>query len=186
MIDCTEEALATIAALSGLFDENFNRGAGWIFYDLGRRIERGINTCRLARQFVPETATAHNLTILLDLIDSQITYHSRYLIGVALGPVRDMALLDPFNPRSLAFQAQAIDHHIAALPVLRQDGMIEEPRRLSTLLRAELETQDAEQITDQRILVLEQRLTALAEAIGARYFLQGAQHARAEKVIGLA
>jgi len=97
-----------------------------------------------------------------------------------------MALLDPFNPRSVAFQAQAIDDHIAALPVLRQDGMIEEPRRLSTLLRAELETQNAEDITDQRILILEQRLTALAEAIGARYFLQGAQHARAEKVIGLA
>ena len=43
--------LTTIAALSGLFDENFNRGAGWLFYELGRRIERGINTCRLARQF---------------------------------------------------------------------------------------------------------------------------------------
>ena len=186
MIDCTEEALATIAALSGLFDENFNRGAGWIFYDMGRRIERGINTCRLVRQFAQETATAHNLTILLDLIDSQITYHSRYLIGVALGPVRDMALLDPFNPRSVAFQAQAIDNHIAALPVLKQDGMLEEPRRMSTLLRAELDTQDAEQVTDQRILVLEQRLTALAESIGARYFLQGTQHARAEKVIGLA
>jgi len=186
MIDCTEDALSTIAALSGLFDENFNRGAGWIFYDMGRRVERGINTCRLAQQFALETATAHNLTILLDLIDSQITYHSRYLTGVALGPVRDMALLDPFNPRSVAFQAEAIDSHIAALPVLRQDGMIEEPRRLSTLLRAELETHVAEQITDQRILVLEQRLTALAEAIGARYFLQGAQHARAEKVIGLA
>ena len=162
MIDCTEDALATIAALSGLFDENFNRGAGWIFYELGRRIERGINTCRLARQFLAENATAQSLTILLDLIDSQITYHSRYLTGVALAPVRDMALLDPFNPRSVAFQAQAIDHHIATLPVLRQDGMIEEPRRLSTLLRAELETQNAEDITDQRILILEQRLTALA------------------------
>jgi uncharacterized circularly permuted ATP-grasp superfamily protein/uncharacterized alpha-E superfamily protein len=186
MIDATEEALATIAALSGLFDENFNRGAGWIFYDVGRRIERGINTCRLARQFVPESATAHNLTIMLDLIDSQITYHSRYLTGVALAPVRDMVLLDVFNPRSVAFQAQAIDEHIAALPVLRQDGMIEEPRRLSTQLRAELAIEGAEKITDQRILILEQRLTALAEAIGARYFLQGAQHARAEKVIGLA
>ena len=51
ILDCIDEALTTIAALAGLFDENFNRGAGWIFYELGRRIERGINTCRLARQF---------------------------------------------------------------------------------------------------------------------------------------
>jgi uncharacterized circularly permuted ATP-grasp superfamily protein/uncharacterized alpha-E superfamily protein len=186
IIDCTEEALTTIAALSGLFDENFNRGAGWIFYDVGRRIERGINTCRLARQFAGKEASAHNLDVLLDLIDSQITYRSRYLTGVALGPVRDMALLDPFNPRSVGFQVASIDDHIATLPILRQDGMLEEPRRLSTQLRAELATQDAEKIDDAAVLGLEQRLMILAEAIAARYFLQGAHHARAEKVTGLA
>ena len=61
-----------------------NRGAGWIFYELGRRIERGINTCRLARHFANKDATEHSLDVMLDLIDSQITYRSRYLIGVAL------------------------------------------------------------------------------------------------------
>ena len=186
IIDCADEALTTIAALSGLFDENFNRGAGWIFYDIGRRIERGINTCRLARQFAGKEASAHNLEVLLDLIDSQITYRSRYLTGVAAGPVRDMALLDPFNPRSVAFQVASIDDHMAALPILRQDGMLEEPRRLAMLLRADLSTQDAEKIDDGAILGLEQRLMTLAEAIAARYFLQGANHARAEKVTGLA
>jgi uncharacterized circularly permuted ATP-grasp superfamily protein/uncharacterized alpha-E superfamily protein len=186
IVDCADDALTTIAALSGLFDENFNRGAGWIFYDMGRRIERGINTCRLARQFGGAQASAHNLDVLLDLIDSQITYRSRYLTGVAPGPVRDMALLDPFNPRSVAFQAAAIDDHIATLPILRQDGMLEEPRRLSTQLRAELSTEDAEKIEDRDILGVEQRLMTLAEAIAARYFLQGAHHARAEKVTGLA
>ena len=186
IIDCADDALTTIAALSGLFDENFNRGAGWIFYDMGRRVERGINTCRLARQFGGAQASAHNLDVLLDLIDSQITYRSRYLTGVAPGPVRDMALLDPFNPRSVAFQAAAIDDHIAALPILRQDGMLEEPRRLSTQLRADLATEDADKIDDQAILGVEQRLMSLGEAIAARYFLQGAHHARAEKVTGLA
>ena len=153
---------------------------------MGRRIERGINTCRLARQFAGKEASAHNLDVLLDLIDSQITYRSRYLTGVALGPVRDMALLDPFNPRSVGFQVASIDDHIATLPILRQDGMLEEPRRLSTQLRAELATQDAEKIDDSAVLGLEQRLMTLAEAIAARYFLQGANHARAEKVTGLA
>jgi uncharacterized alpha-E superfamily protein len=186
IIDCTEEALTTIAALSGLFDENFNRGAGWIFYDMGRRVERGINTCRLTRQFAGKAASAHNLDVLLDLIDSQITYRSRYLTGVALGPVRDMALLDPFNPRSVGFQVAAIDDHIATLPILRQDGMLEEPRRLSTQLRADLLTQDAENVDDQAVLGFEQRLMTLAEAIGARYFLQGAHHARVEQATGLA
>jgi uncharacterized circularly permuted ATP-grasp superfamily protein/uncharacterized alpha-E superfamily protein len=186
ILDYVDEALTTIAALAGLFDENFNRGAGWIFYELGRRIERGINTCRLARQFAYQEATEHNLDVLLDLIDSQITYRSRTLIGVALAPVRDMALLDPFNPRSVAFQAKLIVEHIAALPLLRQDGFPEEPFRLATLLSAELASEYADKIEDQRILSFEQKLAAMAEAIASRYFLQGASQARAEKVLGLA
>jgi uncharacterized circularly permuted ATP-grasp superfamily protein/uncharacterized alpha-E superfamily protein len=186
ILDCVDDALTTIAALAGLFDENFNRGAGWIFYELGRRIERGINTCRIARQFASREATEHDLDLLLDLIDSQITYRSRTLIGVALAPVRDMALLDPFNPRSVGFQAKLIAEHIAALPVLRQDGLPEEPLRLATLLSAELAAEYADKLEDKSILAIEQRLANLAEAIAARYFLQGASHARAEKVIGLA
>jgi uncharacterized circularly permuted ATP-grasp superfamily protein/uncharacterized alpha-E superfamily protein len=186
ILDCVDEALTTIAALAGLFDENFNRGAGWIFYELGRRIERGINTCRLAHQFAYQEATEHNLDVLLDLIDSQITYRSRTLIGVALAPVRDMALLDPFNPRSVAFQAELIVEHIAALPVLRHDGLPEEPMRLATLLSAELAAEYADEIEDQGILAFEQKLAALAEAIAVRYFLQGASQARAEKILGLA
>jgi uncharacterized alpha-E superfamily protein len=186
ILDCVDEALTTIAALAGLFDENFNRGAGWIFYELGRRIERGINTCRLARQFAYQEATEHNLDVMLDLIDSQITYRSRTLIGVALAPVRDMALLDPFNPRSVAFQAKLILEHIGQLPLLSHDGLPEEPMRLAMLLGAELAAEYADRLEDQRILAIEQRLAALAEAIATRYFIQGAAQARAEKIIGLA
>ena len=119
ILDCVDEALTVVAALAGLFDENFNRSAGWVFYELGRRIERAINTCRLSRQFAGQDATEYALDVLLDLIDSQITYRSRTLIGVALAPVRDMALLDPFNPRSVAFQVNRVDEHLAALPALQ-------------------------------------------------------------------
>ena len=185
ILDCVDEALTVIAALSGLFDENFNRGAGWIFYELGRRIERGINTCRLARQFAHQNSTESHLDVLLDLIDSQITYRSRTLIGVALAPVRDMALLDPFNPRSVAFQTRIIVEHIANLPALRNDGIPEEPIRLATLLGAELAAEYADRMEDSRILAIEQRLAALAESIASRYFLQGAAQARAEKIMGL-
>ena len=93
-------------------------------------------------------ATEHSLGVMLDLIDSQITYRSRYLVGMALAPVRDMALLDPFNPRSVAFQVNRIDEGIGTLPTLRRDGMLEEPRRLTTLLRAELTAERAELIDD--------------------------------------
>jgi uncharacterized circularly permuted ATP-grasp superfamily protein/uncharacterized alpha-E superfamily protein len=186
IVDLADDALTIIAALSGLFDENFNRGAGWVFYVMGRCVERGVNTCRLLRLFAGNNATEHTLGVMLDLIDSQITYSSRYLVGVALAPVRDMALLDPFNPRSVAFQVNRIDEGISTLPLLRRDGILEEPKRLATLLGAELTTERAETLDDARILAIEQRLLTLANAIAARYFLQGAGHGRAEKVTGLA
>ena len=69
IVDLADEALTTIAALSGLFDENFNRGAGWVFYEMGRCVERGANTCRLLRQFAAHDATEHSLGVMLDLID---------------------------------------------------------------------------------------------------------------------
>ena len=184
ILDCIDEQLNAIAALAGLFDENFNRGAGWRFYELGRRIERGINTCRIARQFAHQKATEHDLDVMLDLIDSQITYHSRTLIGVALGPVRDLTLLDPYSPRSVAFQAHRIAEHIAALPVLRQDGVPEEPLRRATRLSAELTSEIADELEDAGILAIENQIAQLADAIGRRYFLHGAS-ARAEKVMGL-
>lgn len=153
---------------------------------MGRCVERGVNTCRLLRQFGGSSATEHTLGVILDLIDSQITYSSRYLIGVALAPVRDMALLDPFNPRSVVFQVSRIDEGISTLPLLSRDGTLEEPKRLATLLRAELTTERAEALDDTGILSVEHRLLTLANAIAARYFLQGAGQGRAEKVTGLA
>ncbi|MFN3892792.1 MAG: circularly permuted type 2 ATP-grasp protein [Beijerinckiaceae bacterium] len=183
-LDRAQAALNCIAALSGLMAENVNRVAGWAFLDMGRRIERAINTCRFARQFAANGTTSENLDVLLDLIDSQITYRSRYVVGPALAAVRDMALLDPYNPRSLAFQIERIDRHLAALPTLTQTGMPEAPRRLSMKLCADIAVESAEEIDAGAMLALEQRVTGLADAIAARYFLQGAG-GREEKLPGL-
>lgn len=174
-LEIVERALHTLAALSGLVDENFNRVAGWSFLDLGRRIERAIDTCRFARQFAGDEASVETLDTLLELLDSQITYRSRYLAGAALAPVRDMAMLDPFNPRSVGFQVMRIDEHLAALPTLRADGVMEAPRRLCVKLRAELEAEDARALDEARILSVEQRLMSLAETIAERYFTQAAK-----------
>ncbi len=186
LIDRAEGALHALAALSGLIQENFNRVAGWSFLDVGRRVERGISTCALARIFAERDGTIENLEVLLDLIDSQITYRSRYLVGAALAPVRDIALLDPANPRSVAFQAARINEHLQVLPTLRQDGMLEAPQRISRMLDAEIAVAEAASLDGQKILGFEQGLSRLAEAIENRYFQRGANAMRAETMKGLA
>ena len=163
-----------------------NRGAGWRMFDAGRRIERSINTCRLARHFASADAPADDLDVLLDLVDSQITFRSRYLLGLALNPVRDMVVLDSFNPRSVAFQVERLDEHLATLPLLSDDGMLEAPRRLILQLAAEVATATARCLNNEKILGFEQSLLALADAIAARYFLQGPHVARAEESSALA
>lgn len=169
-----ESALQILAALSGLAQENMNRGAGWRFLDMGRRIERGINTCRFTRALADGTATNDDLDLLLDLADSQITYRARYLVGLALTPVRDMVMLDPFNTRSLAFQVFALKGHLAALPSLLDDGMLEEPNRILLPLATQVETEDADGLNADKMLAFEQALMRLSNAVADRYFLQGA------------
>jgi uncharacterized alpha-E superfamily protein len=181
-----ESALQILAALSGLAQENMNRGAGWRFLDMGRRIERGINVCRFARIVAGDNATIDDLDLLLDLADSQISYRARYLVGLALTPVLDMVILDPFNTRSLAFQVVALKGHLASLPTLLADGMLEEPSRILLPVAAQVETADAANLDSDSLLVLERTLARLSDAVADRYFLHGANAVPTVRLAALA
>jgi uncharacterized circularly permuted ATP-grasp superfamily protein/uncharacterized alpha-E superfamily protein len=184
--EAADRALQNLSALAGLEQENMNRSAGWRFLDIGLRTERAINTCRLARFFAPDDATADDLDVMLDLIDSQITYRSRYLTGVALVPVRDMALLDPYNPRSVGFQVQTAQQHLATLPSLRSDGLPEEPQRIIERLTTEIATSEARNLDTSIILAFEQKMSNFAQAVGNRYFLRRPEVTVSSAVSGLA
>jgi uncharacterized alpha-E superfamily protein len=97
-----------------------------------------------------------------------------------------MALLDPYNPRSVAFQTEKLAEHIGTLPVLKLDGMLEAPNRIAIEVNADLATKVAACITAEFVISVERRLMGLADAVAARYFLQGAHAAQAEKQVGLA
>lgn len=186
VFDRARSALQAIAALSGLVQENMNRVAGWRFLDVGRRIERAVNTCRFVRQFSGEDSSSDDLDALLDLCDCQITYRQRYLSGPAVAPIRDLVVLDPYNPRSVAFQVERLDEHLSILPALHEDGMLEPQRRIVTRLAAEIRAMEARNLDHGSILGFEQNLLSLSDAVSARYFLQGPHAARAGKIMGLA
>jgi len=181
-----ETALQILAALAGLAQENMNRGSGWRFLDMGRRIERGVNVCRFARIVAGDKATIDDLDLLLDLADSQISYRARYLVGLALTPVLDMVILDPFNTRSLAFQVVAVREHLASLPSLQADGMLEEPRRILLPMAAQVETLDAAHLDSDTILAFERTLSRLSDAVADRYFLHGANAVPTARLSALA
>jgi uncharacterized circularly permuted ATP-grasp superfamily protein/uncharacterized alpha-E superfamily protein len=186
VVSVAELTLRELATFSGLSQENMNRAAGWRFLDMGRRAERAINTARFARQFAYEEADEEDLDILLTLVDCQITYRSRYLVAPLLAPVRDLVVLDPYNPRSVAFQVSVLNDHIAELPALKEGGLIERPQRLAVALRATVTAGEAAELDAKSLFALEQDLLSLADAIGSHYFPHGASASRPEKLTGLA
>jgi len=186
VISTAELILRELASFAGLAQENMNRAAGWRFLDMGRRAERAINTVRFARQFAYDEAGEEDLDVLLTLVDCQITYRSRYLVGPLLAPVRDLVVLDPYNPRSVAFQVAALNDHIAAIPSLKEHGLIERPQRLAVAAQSTLTTAEAAVLEAKTLFALEQDLLNLADAIGLHYFPHGPNASRPEKLTGLA
>ena len=81
--------------------------------------------------------------------------------------MRDLAVLDTYNPRSVAFQVAALNEHIASLPSLKEHGLIERPQRLAVAVQSTLATAEAEKLEAKTLFSLEQDLLSLAEAIGA-------------------
>ena len=163
-----------------------NHAAGWCFADMGRRIERGINTCTFAQTFAGDQASAEDLGVILGLCDSQIAYGARYLTGVSLDAVRDMVLLDPFNPRSVVFQIRAIVRHLEDLPALRVDGVPEPHRRAALKLAGTFASSEAAELNGAGLVRLEADLESLADAVASRYFPGSADAMRPEKLTGLA
>jgi uncharacterized circularly permuted ATP-grasp superfamily protein/uncharacterized alpha-E superfamily protein len=186
IVSAADLTLQELASFAGLAQENMNRAAGWRFLEMGRRAERAVNTARFARQFAYDEATDEDLDVLLTLVDCQITYRSRYLLAPMLAPVRDLAVLDPYNPRSVAFQVQALNEHIASLPALRESGLIERPQRVAVAVQSILTTSEASALDTKTLFALEQDLLNLADAIGLHYFPHGPNATRPEKLTGLA
>jgi len=164
-----EAALRIIASLSGLAHENMTRLAGWRFLELGRRIERAVLTGRLIRCFALVGAAEGSLDLLLELADSQITYRQRYVMVAALAPAVDLVMLDPNNPRSVAFQLDRIETHLAALPRRHVAGRLSSVQQIAASIATRLRTADAAKIDMPLIVDVESTLMKLSEAITAYY-----------------
>ncbi|RIV91432.1 hypothetical protein D2V17_03150 [Aurantiacibacter xanthus] len=161
-----------LSALTGLMSDTLVRGPAVQFLDIGRSLERSSIMAQAAGALALDGASHEDLSALVDLVDGQNVYRSRYLVLPARAPVLDMVLLDPAQPRSMAHQMLRLTDRLSALPSLREDGMIEQPLRIARALNARLEGLAAGSIDKAIVQELLQELFALSDAIGNRYFLQ--------------
>jgi uncharacterized alpha-E superfamily protein len=180
-----DESLRVLAAFNGLTDENFTRGFGWSFLDLGRRLARADNMAALLRGIFGRVAEggdeSGSLLFTLEVADSFITYRSRYRLEPMLAPLLDLLLVDESNPRGIAFQLARIEMHIDTLPQSGAGSDRMEEQRLMLAALTAVRLADVVALTRvepngaraslQRLLDEQSTaLSALADAVGRRYF----------------
>jgi uncharacterized alpha-E superfamily protein len=87
----------------------------------------------------------------------------------ALAPVIDLVMFDPSNPRSIAFQLDRIETHLAALPKREVAGRLSPVRQIAATLATRLRTADAASIAATEIIGIENELMKLSETIATTY-----------------
>jgi uncharacterized circularly permuted ATP-grasp superfamily protein/uncharacterized alpha-E superfamily protein len=148
LLDLIEDGLGWLAAFNGLMHENMTRNKGWLFLDMGRRVERAGNMSEailwLFGHPLGRDEEAGRLFFLLEVADSFITYRSRYRLDPMLALVLDLLLLDETNPRSLAYQLASISQHLAALPQAKQGVSLTDERRIILSMLTAIRLADVE------------------------------------------
>ena len=112
--------IATFTTLSGFALDGMTRDPGWRFLSVGRRIER-LQTLGDTLREALEGPPGEDLTWLLRLSDSIITYRARYSTRPQWLPVLDLLVRDEANPRSIAFQVRGLRDYVRKLGELFGD-----------------------------------------------------------------
>jgi uncharacterized circularly permuted ATP-grasp superfamily protein/uncharacterized alpha-E superfamily protein len=182
------EALDGLILLFGAFavlqNENLSRTFGFMFTDMGRRLERAQSTSTLLSTMLsvvhPDEPSV--LSELLESLDNGITYRRRYQDMIQAAPVLDLILIDESNPRSIAFQLARLHEHVQALPHSVADPLRTREERVALAALTSVRLADVERLCEvsnqaERPLLrthlreLASYLPALSDAITQSYLV---------------
>jgi uncharacterized alpha-E superfamily protein len=158
--------ITDLAAFSGMEGESMTRGHGWLFLDIGRRLERSLGMTRLIRSAIDASPSqVAILEPLLEVADSSMTYRRRYFAEAQLPPVLDLLLADGTNPRALRFQLDTMAALLAQLP---RDPRAPSPTREERLVAHAIDalaSADFDALSQPGAEVAFDRLTALLDLL---------------------
>ena len=187
--DLLDRAVISLSAFSGLAIENMTRGHGWRFLDMGRRMERAVNTLQVIRHGLGLEALPSDaeMTAVLEVADGTLTYRSRYLNSLQPDLVVDLLLLDEGNPRSVAFQVSKLRKHVNRLPESHPPSGHSKEARLTLSMLTAIQLAEAAELvrTDEaeRLAELDQfterlfnDLTMLSGVLSRVYFTHAVAH----------
>ncbi len=144
--DTAGRILTGVLSLQGVF-ASMMRDDGWHMIGAGRALERSLQLVHLLRS----TTTVRRgidvdrtvLNAVLESAESAVTHRRRYRGYVRPAGVLELLVVDPDNPRSLAFSLAEVRDHVAALPASTGSTR---PERLVENLLAEVEDQSVAEL----------------------------------------
>ncbi len=173
-----EEALdplvTALIALSGLAQESMLRGVGWRFMQIGRRLERTVQTAAIIENLLVAEVSEHDQSTLIQALlltlENLISYRRRYRARMGVQSSLDLVMLDTSNPRSLMFQLEELNKHLARLPKIpetRHELSLEERAALEakTLIKLTL-LKDLSAREDGQRKTLKKQLKQLTALMG--------------------
>lgn len=125
----------TLAGFAGLAAETLAHADAFRFFDLGRRIERGLTAGTVLSSILDSRLSneveRESLSLVLQTADSLITFRRRYRCEPFLGGVLELLLWDTGNPRALIYQLRTARLHLAAIAPPEQTCQGEHHLRLA-------------------------------------------------------
>ena len=106
-----------LAAITGAQTDRMTRDDGWRLLSLGRHIER-LRFLSTALLLGFESRAVHEdggFEAMINLFDSEITFHAQYQQSRDLAALIDLLVLDRDNPRALAWVAHTLRGRLARL-----------------------------------------------------------------------
>ena len=179
LTDVSERVLSGLLALAGIATENMVRDPGWYMLDSGRGLERALQILALLRVTICQERAADTDSIVLEAVltaaESIVTFRRRYHTR-SVDALLELLVIDPFNPRSVAYQLSRIRTDLGAMPntspttrPLRMlDGLVERVRTSDPVLLAETENGRRPELHDF-LAGLHNQLRALSDAIRDHY-----------------
>jgi len=180
-----DRQITTLSAFSGLSMENMARSNGWLFLDIGRRLERAMLIISMLRNVLStqhrDGVEAQLIESLLDTSDNTICYRQHYRSYFELSAFLELLLLDASNPRSLAFQIDRMKDHVATLPSIRKGPRLSAAERVMLEAKSMLGLVDLNDLLvvsedgirehlDQQLSRLYYLMNTLSETITAEFF----------------
>jgi uncharacterized alpha-E superfamily protein len=161
--------LRKLSGFSGLVHDNMTRFMGWRFLSIGRSLERAITTNGLVSRFAKVDAPFGSLDFAIEVADCAMTHRRRYELSVSRSTMVDLLVLDPLNPRSVAYQLEQLKNHAAVLPGSEEGQQLTPLQSTLIQTQAGISVETPDQLDDDKFVKLGDQLIRFSNELTLKY-----------------